>query len=952
VRDLLTWIIFPSDMDQEADNQNPAALIGGKAASLLALQEADLPIPAWFAVTPEAFEASVPDTAGVSDEALKNLSPSPDVNKSIAEAVARLCAEASSRFAVRSSAVDEDGAQHSFAGQLESFLFVRPENVAVRVADVWRSGFTERILTYRRERGMTGLPQPPAVLVQRMVDADSAGVAFSADPTSGRRDRCIVAAVYGLGTALVGGDADADTFDVDLTGDIVDRQIAVKHIAHRFSDTDPSGTAAVPIAEDIAAAQAVDNATVIRVADLARRSAAHFGRAQDIEWAVSGSELFLLQSRPITTLGSLADPSGERRIWDNSNIAESYGGVTTPLTFSFALNAYGQVYREFCRILGVDEDVIAANGNTFDNMLGLIRGRIYYNLLNWYRVLAMLPGFQTNRKFMEQMMGVKEELSPEAIGLTSATTANEKWRDRYRILRSIAGLIASHRRLPADIVRFHSRLESTLSDGTADRLGTMRLDELTAHYRDLERKLLRHWDAPLVNDFFAMIYYGVLARLCKNWCGDEAGSLQNDLLCGQGGMISAEPAKRVQEMAKTAAGDAELVEALCNAPLHELRKQIAKRAAFNELYQSYLDKFGDRCLSELKLESPTLHDDPLLLLRSVGQLAEGTKNAPATAGSPPQPSPKEREADLGMISDAFSKSESPSPPGRGWGGEPPNTVQSIMPFPGRQPGFPETNAEAMRAAAPAEARVAHALAGKALRRRVFAWVLDHARERLRNRENLRFERTRVFGRVRRVFMEIGKRLTEIDSLDTPRDVFYLRVDEVLGYVEGTSTAVDLKRMVAARKPEFEAYTAGPAPADRFETFGAVYAGNAFTETRRSDAASPDEDGGDTRRGIACCPGIVQARVRIVIDPRSAALRPGEILVAERTDPGWIMLFAAAGGLLVERGSLLSHSAIVSREMGIPSIVSLSGITTWLHDGDLVELNGATGVVKRLEANAE
>jgi len=93
-------------------------------------------------------------------------------------------------------------------------------------------------------------------------------------------------------------------------------------------------------------------------------------------------------------------------------------------------------------------------------------------------------------------------------------------------------------------------------------------------------------------------------------------------------------------------------------------------------------------------------------------------------------------------------------------------------------------------------------------------------------------------------------------------------------------------------------------------------------------------------------------VRIVTDPRSAALRPGEILVAERTDPGWIMLFAAAGGLLVERGSLLSHSAIVSREMGIPSIVSLSGITAWLHDGDLVELNGATGVVKRLEANAQ
>jgi len=78
------------------------------------------------------------------------------------------------------------------------------------------------------------------------------------------------------------------------------------------------------------------------------------------------------------------------------------------------------------------------------------------------------------------------------------------------------------------------------------------------------------------------------------------------------------------------------------------------------------------------------------------------------------------------------------------------------------------------------------------------------------------------------------------------------------------------------------------------------------------------------------------------------LRPGEILVAERTDPGWIVLFASAAGLLVERGSLLSHSAIVSREMGIPSIVSLPGLTRRLHDGDEVELNGATGWVRRLK----
>jgi rifampicin phosphotransferase len=92
-------------------------------------------------------------------------------------------------------------------------------------------------------------------------------------------------------------------------------------------------------------------------------------------------------------------------------------------------------------------------------------------------------------------------------------------------------------------------------------------------------------------------------------------------------------------------------------------------------------------------------------------------------------------------------------------------------------------------------------------------------------------------------------------------------------------------------------------------------------------------------------------VRVVRDPRGAKLERGEILVAERTDPGWIMLFPSAAGLLVERGSLLSHSAIVSREMGIPSIVSIPGVMQWLNDGDEVEMDGSTGVVRKVGGGA-
>jgi pyruvate,water dikinase len=155
--------------------------------------------------------------------------------------------------------------------------------------------------------------------------------------------------------------------------------------------------------------------------------------------------------------------------------------------------------------------------------------------------------------------------------------------------------------------------------------------------------------------------------------------------------------------------------------------------------------------------------------------------------------------------------------------------------------------------------------------------------------------------------------------------------------------MDLKGLVTLRKKEFARYREMPPPAERFATHGMVHQGNSF----QSDSKAVEPAVGDTHKGLGCCPGIVRGRVRVIRDPRNAQLGSGEILVAERTDPGWIMLFPAAAGVLVERGSLLSHSAIVARELGIPAVVSLTGVTRWLRDGDLVELNGSTGMVRKL-----
>jgi pyruvate,water dikinase len=570
-------------------------------------------------------------------------------------------------------------------------------------------------------------------------------------------------------------------------------------------------------------------------------------------------------------------------IWDNSNIAESYGGVTTPLTFSFARHIYEGVYRQFCLIMAVPKGAIVASEQLFPRMLGLVRGRVYYNLLNWYRLLALFPGFTSNQRFMEQMMGVKEPIPEDILAQAVATYRVGRMRDRLNLIRSILGLMANLWRLPASSARFYHRLNSSLAPPVPP-LEERRADELVAHYRLLEGELLTRWDAPLVNDFFAMLFYGLLRKVTASWCSDANETLQNDLLSGEGGIISAEPAKRVRQMAEVAAEDEALTELLASGEESTIDNAVFAHPRLGLLYEAYLDKFGDRCLDELKLESPTLHDDPLPLQRAIGEFARRIRSK------------------------------------------------------GASQAIDET---AIRLAA--EERVRLALRGAPLKQLLFRWILGQARGRVRDRENLRFERTRLFGRVRRIFVELGKRFHAEGILNDPRDIFWLEKDEIFAFVEGTGSTTDLRGLTALRSREFAGWREMEPPADRFQTHGMVNHGQSY----RSTITASEPLTGDQLKGIGCCPGTVRGQVRVITDPRGAVIRQGEILVAERTDPGWIMLFPACSGLLVERGSLLSHSAIVAREMGIPAVVSVSGVTSWLRDGDWVEMDGASGVVRKL-----
>ena len=242
-------------------------------------------------------------------------------------------------------------------------------------------------------------------------------------------------------------------------------------------------------------------------------------------------------------------------MWDNSNIIESYYGVTSPMTFSFIRRAYSIVYHCFAEVMGIPPRVVHEHRDAFDNMLGLFRGRVYYNLKNWYRLIRLFPGYRYNSRFMESMMGLKDPLLLEEE--TERPGLLRRW---FVELPALIGLLVrsgwNFLRIRSRVDGFERHFRSHYDDWAKVDFDSMPPHEVMAAYNRLEDALLWNWKAPIINDFYVMVFYGVLRKMCANWCGDETGALQNGLICGEGGLHSDEPAKLLIQMAGLA-GDNE-----------------------------------------------------------------------------------------------------------------------------------------------------------------------------------------------------------------------------------------------------------------------------------------------------------------------------------------------------------------------------------------------------------
>lgn len=266
-------------------SKNDVSLVGGKGASLGEMMNFGIPVPSGFVVTTEAYRL------------YSNQEIPTDVKEEILKAYDSLGAE---RVAVRSSAIAEDSSTASWAGQLESYLNVSRNNLIENIKKCWNSIKSKQALAYSAEQNLPEDKLAVAVVVQKMVDSEAAGVIFTVNPINKNNEEIMIDAGFGLGELLVQGMITPDEFTVDKnTLEIKSKSISTQDNMMMYQDGE---TKEVQVPEDKKSQPSLNDEQVKQLAVLAIKIEEHYKSPQDIEWGLEKGNLYILQSRPITTL--------------------------------------------------------------------------------------------------------------------------------------------------------------------------------------------------------------------------------------------------------------------------------------------------------------------------------------------------------------------------------------------------------------------------------------------------------------------------------------------------------------------------------------------------------------------------------------------------------------------------------------------------------------------------
>jgi len=750
---------------------------------------------------------------------------------------AALVQKPAATFAVRSSASAEDRLQTSFAGLFKTRLQVETNELHAAVTEVFQSLWSPQVIAYclRKNLDMNGLEM--SVIVQQMAEAETSGIVFTVNPT-GNLAHMPVTTGKGYGDAVVEDKADTLTQYIDRQNGMVYRQKS-RALLHLTPDQ---------FRELHACALKIE---------------AHFGYPQDIEFSFDHSgKLWILQSRNITTL-----PDGELKILDNTNIAESYPGITLPLSFSFARQMYGRIFGGTVRYFWPSGATMKTLEEPLSEMIALVQGRVYYQLHHWYKIISVVTPSGNRLQEWEQFIGIRSK----------TTRAGSK--NRWGVLRMTFITLGLVFRYHAIMRRFYRDFEKAYEGGreVTDKFYRREPDRKTLLkvYREVEQGLTACWPATLLNDFFVFRAYAGCSRMVDRITGTTDGSIMRGLLCGIRGVESEWPVMEALRI-KGIINENLAYRALFRKPANEIMADIQKPEylPLKQMLDAYAHLYGDRTLEELKLEVPNFRQDPEGLIRLIQSQLEGDAT------------PETFREQQGQIRGA------------------------------------------------AEATMERSLWGKPVRRLAFGLMLRFTKATVRNRENMRLRRSRAYGVVKEIFAFAGQLMANEGLIEGEKDVFYLDLEDMLSFLEGVPI-VPLHGKVAQRKEGYDGYRKLDLP-DRL-----MHRGDEIPASSGAmDFAAP----AGTLTGLGISKGVVTAPALVLTTPDYDALVDGKILVTRSTDPGWVFLMTRAAGIISEKGSPLSHTAIVGRELGIPVIVAVPGATQHIRSGEMITMDGERGEV--------
>ena len=836
-----------------AEARTSGAEVGFKAARLADIARLGLPVPEAFALTVDAFNEfcsanGIRLSEGPPERVAERIRAGAFPAAFRDELRERLAALPGLTVAVRSSALSEDGAACSMAGQLETFLDVRREDVPEKVKACWAGLFGPAVQAYAAKHGMAPATEM-GVIVQRQIHPRYAGVLFTLDPVTGSADHFVIEWVEGLGDALVSGTVTPERIRVSRRSPVV-----------------PAGLA--PDLARVLAQLAAHAALVER----------QVGCPVDIEWCVEGTKLFLLQARPVT-----AAMARDAVVWTSTNMSENFPKPLTPFTWSIVDEFYTRYVRSLTRMLGVRDPALGKRHSPIHRLTGVQGGRVYYNIRSWYGLLeTYVPGGGgALRRGLDHYIGQRVPVPLDAgdRGARGRRAGPLAW---IAFWSRLALHLSRGRRCLARFERMFLTYRRALRRPSYDSLAAPALmQNLDALF---ENFVARHWHRQCIADLSVLVFPGLLDALLERWAapsGGRAGTgAASARLLRQPGTSGTEAVAIIARMAEGIGahlGLAALLEARRHAELGDVLP-----APLRDLYADFMERFGSRCYNECMIVSPTFEERPDLFWDLVVKYRRAPR-ARATFG--PHATPE---------------------------------------------GVPEDD--------PA-AGVLRAL--PLGRRLVVRLVLGRARRAIALREQGRLVQSLLFGEIRRLALALGEKLVRLGHLRATEDVFYLHTAELRDLCAGKFLFPEtLPDLIALRRRALERCEEREPPECFVAPEGAYF-------RARDPVASCAE--GSTLCGVGASGGRARGTARVVLDPARDGFEPGDILVARSTDPGWTALFAIAGALVLERGGILSHGAIVAREFGVPAVVGVEGATRRLRGGEQVSVDGDTGEVAILEA---